>query len=285
MLKEQAFAKLNLTLGVLAKRPDGYHTLDSLMVSVSLFDELILEKDRGVAVTVEGAALPPENTMVKAARLYKEKTGRGAVIHCKKRIPSEAGMGGGSSDAAAVLRGMQKLYRMATEDELYEMALQVGADVPFCLKGGLCRCEGIGEILTPLPCPTLHFAVLKPARGVSTGQLFRALTLPRKRVQTVRAMELLATGKSEEAAPYMENALEEPAESLVPEISEARNGLISAGALAARMTGSGSAVFGLFKTREAAEAAVEKLGSAFPFAAYCHSVSSAKILNGGSIGV
>lgn len=272
MITEQAHAKLNLTLGVLYKRMDGYHALDSLMVTVSLADVVTVEKSREVTVLTEGAVLPPENTMTKAAALYKELTGCGALIRCRKRIPSEAGMGGGSADAAAVLRGMNRLYNMLPESELYALAPKIGADVPFCLHGGLCRCEGIGEILTPVPCPELHFAVARPEQGVSTAALFRALPMPRPRVDTLRAMELLSSGRTEEAAGYFENALEAPAEALVPEIGAIRETLLGCGALAARMTGSGSAVFGLFRTEDAARSAAETLGRQGHFAVYCRSV-------------
>ena len=272
MVQEKAYAKLNLTLGVLFKRTDGYHALDSLMVTLDLCDLVTVEKAKEVEVVTEGAVLPFENTMRKAAVLYKQLTGRGALIRCKKRLPSEAGMGGGSADAAAVLRALQKLYRMATEDEIDRIALQVGADVPFCIRGGLCRCEGVGEILTPVPCPEMHFCVVKPEQGVSTAALFRALPMPRPRVQTLRAMELLATGRIREAAPLFENALEAPAEARVPEISAVREALLKNGALAARMTGSGSAVFGLFETAEAARNAAELLGEQYPYVACCRSI-------------
>ena len=272
MIREKAYAKLNLTLGVLCKRADGYHALDSLMVTVDLCDLITLEKAKEVDVVTEGAVLPFENTMYKAAALYKQLTGKGALIRCKKRLPSEAGMGGGSADAAAVLRGMDRLYHMATEDELAEIALKVGADVPFCLRGGLCRCEGVGEILTPVPCPELHFCVVKPEEGVSTGALFRALPLPRPRVQTLRALELLSAGRTEEAAALFDNALEAPACALVPGIGEAREALLNCGALASRMTGSGSAVFGLFPDASSAETAAEALGERFPYVAVTKSV-------------
>lgn len=271
MVLEKAYAKLNLTLGVLYKRTDGYHALDSLMVTLDLCDIITVEKAKEIDVVTEGAVLPYENTMRRAAALYKNLTGCGAIIRCKKRLPSEAGMGGGSADAAAVLRALQRLYRMATEDELSRIALQVGADVPFCLRGGLCRCEGVGEILTPVPCPTMHFCVVKPEPGVSTGALFRALPMPRPRVQTLRAMELLAGGRVREAAPLFENALEAPAEVLVPEIGAIRAQLLENGALAARMTGSGSAVFGLFGEEAAARSAVEALGERYPYVACARS--------------
>ena len=270
-VEEKAYAKLNLTLGVLYKRMDGYHALDTLMQTVSLHDRITVSPAKTVEVRVTGAALPFENTMYKAARLYQAACGKGCLVTCEKRLPDQAGMGGGSADAAAVLRGLQRLHRMLTDRELKDIALQVGADVPFCLQGGLCRCEGVGEILTPIVGPSLHFAVVKPPMGVSTKALFQSLSLPRKRVQTVRCMARLGQGDIPGAAVYMENALEGPATELVPEIARIKSALLQQGALAAAMTGSGSAVFGLFDTEEKAKAAL----TGFPnenYSAYCHSV-------------
>ena len=180
-------------------------------------------------------------------------------------------MGGGSADAAAVLRGLQRLHRMLTDREIREIALAVGADVPFCLQGGLCRCEGVGEILTPVVGPSLHFAVVKPPRGVSTKALFQGLTLPRKRVETVRCLAMLGKNDLPGAAAYMENALEAPAIELVPEIGQIKAALLQRGALAACMTGSGSAVFGLFETEAQAQQALAGFPEAY-YTAVCHSV-------------
>ena len=269
--EEKAYAKLNLTLGVLFKRMDGYHALDTLMQTVSLHDRITVAPSKTVEVHVTGAELPYENTMYRAARLYQEASGKGALITCEKRLPSEAGMGGGSADAAAVLRGLQRLHRMLTDREIRKIALAVGADVPFCLQGGLCRCEGVGEILTPVVGPNLHFAVVKPPRGVSTKALFQSLSLPRQRVETVRCLSKLGQNDLRGAAQYMENALEAPAVALVPEIGEIKAALLDRGALAASMTGSGSAVFGLFETEAEARAALAGFPQAY-YTAYCHSI-------------
>ena len=270
-VEEKAYAKLNLCLGVLYKRMDGYHALDTLMQTVNLFDRITVAPSKTVEVHVTGAELPYENTMYRAAALYRQKCGKGALITCEKRLPSEAGMGGGSADAAAVLRGLQRLHRMLTDREIREIALAVGADMPFCLQGGLCRCEGVGEILTPVVGPTLHFAVVKPPRGVSTKALFQGLTLPRKRVETVRCLAMLGKNDISGAAAYMENALEAPAVELVPEIGQIKAALLEQGALTAAMTGSGSAVFGLFESEEKAQAAVTGFPETY-YTAVCHSV-------------
>ena len=271
LVEELALAKLNLTLGILYKRQDGYHAIDTVMQTVSLFDRVIIEKSRSVEVTVTGMTLPAENTMTKAAELYSRETGCGARIRCEKRIPMEAGLGGGSADAAAVLRGLQRLHRMCDDKTLNRIALAVGADVPFCLVGGTARCEGVGEIVTPFRSEMrLHFVLCKPERGVSTGALFRALPLPRPRVNTFEAMSALAKGDIDRLAVAMSNVLEPPAIELVPEIGELKEQLLDAGALAAQMSGSGSSVFGLFRSKEEAEAALERIDA--PFKQYVYSL-------------
>ena len=265
-VKQRAYAKLNLTLGVTGKRADGYHTLDSLMVTTSLFDEVTVTRDREIIVTATGMLLPYQNTLRNAAECYRALTGRGARIHVYKHIPAEAGLGGGSADAAAVLLAMQRLYGEAEPMQLYAMALKVGADVPFCLKGGLCRARGIGEVLDPLPMgKPLHLVIAKPERGVSTKALFTALQLPQPQPDTARAMAALSAGDANALAPLLFNALEESAVQLVPEIGELIDKLQSLGALGARMTGSGSAVFGIFADADGAKAAAEAMKAVCPF--------------------
>lgn len=256
MIQERACAKVNLTLGVTGRRSDGYHTLDSLMVTTDLCDDVTVTRCREVIVTCTGMFLPYRNTLRAAAERYRALTGRGARIHVYKRIPAEAGLGGGSADAAAVLRGMQRLYGEAEERDLYDIALRVGADVPFCLQGGLCRAQGVGEVLTPfrLGAP-LHLVLAKPAAGVSTRALFERLNLPQPLPDTARAMAALSCGDVRALGPLLCNALQAEAEALVPEIGTLRQRLLALGALGACMTGSGSAVFGLFETPEAAAAA------------------------------
>lgn len=267
-----AYAKLNLTLGVLGRRADGYHALDTLMQSVSLYDTVSADRASDIIVTAVGMRLPYDNTVRRAAERYCALACGGAHLRIIKRIPSQAGMGGGSADAAAALRCLDALYGRLDEETLYRIALCVGADVPFCLHGGLCRAEGVGEALTPLlAARKLHFLVVKPERGVSTGALFRALTLPRALPNTGAAMAALAAGDVPALGKLLQNALEPPAAALVPEIAAIKGTLLEAGALGASMTGSGSAVFGLFDTKENAEAALPAV-AAYPFARVCESV-------------
>jgi len=268
---ERAYAKINLTLGVLYKRNDGYHALDSLMQSIDLFDTVTVERARDIVVTSTGMVLPYDNTVRRAAERYRALTGRTAHFQVVKRIPAEAGLGGGSTDAAAALLGLQKLYGELDEADLFEIGASVGADVPFCMRGGTQRAEGIGEVLTPVRGMKLHLVVAKPGEGVSTKKLFSLLKLPRKMPDTTACVKALSDGDLSALGPLLYNALEQPAIELVPEIGCVKEALLSSGALAASMTGSGSAVFGVFATKQEAQAALPAL-EGFAFARVCESV-------------
>ncbi len=268
---ERAYAKINLTLGVLYKRSDGYHALDSIMQTINLHDSVTVERANDIVVTSTGMLLPYDNTLRRAAERYRALTGRGAHIRVVKRIPAEAGLGGGSADAAAALNGLQKLYGEVDETALFEIGASVGADVPFCMHGGTQRAEGIGDVLTPIRGMKLHLIVAKPSEGVSTKKLFSRLKLPRIMPDTTSALCALAQGDLNALCPLLFNALEEPAVELVPEIGRVKSALLSAGARAACMSGSGSAVFGIFDSKEAAEAALPALET-FAFACVCESI-------------
>ena len=282
----RAFAKINLTLEVLGERPDGYHELRTVMHSIGLSDTVTVTvepysgPDRYIRVRAS-EPLPFRNTARRAAEAYFEAADRlcpeltdglAVSIELQKGIPSEAGLGGASADGAAVLYAMEKLIGALGTDKLYEIAPAVGADVPFCLHGGTCRCEGVGEILTPFALGRrLWFVIAKPNEGVSTRELFSRLPLPRPRVQTMQAMAALGKGDLNALAPLVKNVLEPAAIELVPEIGVLKQKLLDAGALAAQMTGSGSAVFGLFESEEAANAALPAVSDA-AFSTVCYSL-------------
>ena len=268
---KRAYAKLNLTLGVLYKRADGYHALDSIMQTIDLFDTVTVERARDILVTSTGMLLPYDNTIRRAAELYRALTGRSAHIRVIKRIPAEAGLGGGSADAAATLNALQDLFGEVDEKTLVELAAKVGADVPFCLKGGTQRAEGIGEVLTPVRGMKLNLVVAKPAEGVSTKKLFSLLKLPRIMPETTAALAALAQGDLDALCPLLFNALEEPALELVPEIGRIKADLLALGAKAACMSGSGSAVFGVFADKAQAEDAAKKLSNV-AFSCACESI-------------
>lgn len=257
-----AAAKLNLTLDITGRRSDGYHLLDMIMQTVSVYDTLLLEPTQqpSIQLSCDRAGIPcgESNTVQKAANLFYQAAGiknKGIHIRMLKRIPDQAGMGGGSADAAAVLRAMNRFYQTSfSMEELCKIGLQVGADVPFCLRGGTLRAQGIGEILTPVPTmPGCCFVVCKPQISVSTAQAFaradqEGAAFPK---YTPNMLGALKTGSLRQIASSMGNSFEYALE--LPEIQQLKQSLLSLGALGACMTGSGSAVFGIFSSRSQAE--------------------------------
>lgn len=263
-------AKLNLTLAVTGVREDGYHTLDMVMQSVSLFERVTLKKSQGFWLTLPGSPVPANeaNTACKAAELFFRETGllAGVKITVQKRVPVRAGMAGGSADAAAVLVGLNELYgaRLSVR-ELCALGARVGADVPFCILGGTARVTGIGDELRRLPdCPPCWFTVCMPAAGVSTPRAFARYDAQGTDVQpdSGAAEEALRQGDLAALCGEMKNALELSSESTQTRpLCEA---LRAQGALAALMTGSGAAVFGVFRAERAARAAMEQLRGQCP---------------------
>lgn len=282
----KAYAKINLLLDVLYKRPDGYHELEGIMQSVSICDDVTVERAEGVIVECD-AELPYMNTCRRAAELFLEGSGCGARITVKKRIPSEAGLGGASADGAAVLRGLNELFRGApferSEEELYSLGLKVGADVPFCLMGGCAVVRGVGEKLDPIRGMTLPLLIVRGPRGVSTGKLFASLGVGAEKTSRIGSGALenaLAAIEDRDAAALagcLENALQPKAAELAPEIAEYVERMKRHGALGACMTGSGAAVFGIFSD-EAAAAEAEKAFSDCDFSRVCSSLPHPRAL-------
>lgn len=264
---EKAYAKVNLTLAVGEKRLDGYHEVVSVMQRVSLCDTLTAERmASGISLTCSDPALPAgeENLAHRAASLFFRETGiaGGAALTLEKRIPSQAGLGGGSSDAASALLALRKLYAPALSDtELETMAAALGSDVPFFIRGGTQLATGRGEVLSPLPPLTDGwFVIVKPTESFSTPAMYRRLDeLPPACTPPLPPLQ----GGLPALAAGLFNRFEAaiPAGSTVWDI-KAR--LAAYGALASLLSGSGSAVFGLFDTETAARAAVEALRPAWP---------------------
>lgn len=268
-----AYAKLNLTLDILGKRPDGYHELRMIMQTVSLHDDVTvtLTDGTGVVCRVAGAELPCDerNLAVKAANAFCEALDHhgGIDIALTKRIPSEAGMAGGSADAAAVLRALRDLIAPTLTDErLEEIGARVGSDVPFCVRGGTQLAEGRGERLTALRnAPRLYAAVCKPDFPISTPALFQrsdrvALT---DRPDTAALLAALEAGDAAALCAKVKNVFEQ----VLPDeqrarIEDIKRALLASGAECAAMTGSGSAVFGLFREEDACRTVCEVLRSA-----------------------
>lgn len=260
---ETARAKVNLTLPVLGKRPDGYHEVDTVMHSITLADTVELARAGGISLEIQGEApAGPDNLMWRAAALFMEETGTpGAAMRLVKRLPSEAGLGGGSADAAAVLRGLDRLYgtRLGWE-ALCRMASRLGADVPFCIAGGCARCRGIGDVLTPLPpWPGLSLLIVKPDVSVSTAAAYgeidrRAIAGP----DTSDAMEAALRARDRAAlAAALANTFEAALFPAVPALAAAASELRAFGA-PVLMSGSGSAFFLLIEgpARDEAAAAI-----------------------------
>lgn len=263
-LFEKAYAKLNLTLDVLGQRPDGYHDLQMIMHSVSLCDDVSVRITEQGPWRVHGSdsAMPcdDKNLAWKAAKAYFEGTNLtpGVEIFIEKRIPSGAGMAGGSSDAAAVLRALNRHFALYDDAQLAQRALQVGSDVPYCLVGGCMVAEGRGEILTEIfKLPDCFVVIAKPDVSISTPQLFRAIDSHEitKHPNLDAICAALAFGDLRETANELFNVFEPLAQEQHPEIAEILH-ILRSYALGAIMTGTGSACFGLFAERERAEAAL-----------------------------
>ncbi len=234
-------AKLNLFLHITGRRADGYHLLQSVFMLIDWHDTLHFEVRSDGKITREdlAAALPPDDLILRAARALQSASAcpMGAHIGIDKRIPAQAGMGGGSSDAASTLLALNRLwnlnYSLAT---LGAMGLALGADVPFFLGGHNAWTEGVGEMLTPIELPRSHFLVVKPQQGLETGQIFSAPDL--KRDSEAATM----SGFAADAFGFGRNDLQSVAQRLCPGVTQALDWLAMQG-LDGRMTGSGSAVF------------------------------------------
>lgn len=271
MIEETACAKINLTLSVGEKRSDGYHTIDSIMHSISLCDDITLERAEDISLTIVEGRAPSgkENLMVKAAELFLREKGisGGVRMTLAKHIPSEAGMGGGSSDAAAVLRGLARLYGTGDGLEtLAAMGASLGADVPFCVRGGACRCEGIGEVLVPLtPWPGLPLLIVQPETSVSTGEAYRLLDGRDKRPKdrTEESMKALADRNRQELYESLSNDFED---ALFPknEVLEETSSILHSLGRPTLMTGSGSAFFLFPKDRKEGKALAEDIKKSYP---------------------
>ena len=266
-METTAYAKLNLSLDILRRRDDGYHDLQMVMVSIDLTDTLTLTPGEG-AMSTNLSFLPADgnNLAQKAASAFRSATGQGEAldIHIDKHIPVCAGMAGGSSDAAAVLRAMNERYHTGLSPlELAKIGEQVGSDVPYCVVGGTALVEGRGERVTPIsPLPPCYIVVCKPPFPISTPQLFARVDTRKivRRPDTQGLIAALGRGDLPDAARRMYNVFEDVLEPRRrAQIDAIKAQLIDCGALGASMTGSGPTVFGLFLDESAARRAVQAL--------------------------
>lgn len=256
-----SYAKINLTLDVLRKREDGYHELKMIMHTVSLFDSINIRKsENGIFLKTNLKYLPTDkrNIAYAAAELFLEKSGitDGVTINIKKTIPVAAGLAGGSSNAAAVLVGLNQMYDgIFTEDELCKMGEELGSDVPFCIAGGCALCEGRGEILTPLPdLSSTTFLIAKPPVRVSTADVYSNLKADKlsEHPDTDGVINAIGRGDKEAVAVRMFNVLETVTAAQHPEIKRMKQEMIDLGATGSVMSGSGPTVIGLFKDKKLA---------------------------------
>ena len=275
-ITEKAYAKLNISLDVSKAREDGYHDMIMVMQTVSLCDELSITLDQTGVVRAEADLryIPRDdrNLAVKAAKLYFAKTARegtGAVIRMKKRIPVGAGMAGGSSDAAAVIRALSCNFgQELKKDEMMALAEQTGSDVAFCVLGGTALAEGRGEILTPLrDMPDCTIVICKPDYSISTPELFRAIDREKLRVHpdTAGILEAIREGNLAQICRRMYNVFEDVPDRRMKIIGGIKTKLINKGAEGAVMTGTGSAVFGIFTDENTAKKACSAMAKEVPF--------------------
>lgn len=269
----KAYAKINLTLDVLGKRADGYHEIKMVMQTVSLYDTVTVElleneNDSGKIYAETNLPFLPtggDNLACRAAELFFAETGLnyGAKITLEKHIPVGAGLAGGSSDCAVVLKALNKLCDSGLSmHKLCSMGVRLGADVPYCLLGGTRLAEGIGERLSPLPrMPRCSVLLVKPAFSISTKSVYEKIDSisDYRRPDTERVIDGLYSSRLEEIAAGMGNVLEEVSVSDYPVLDEVKLQLLSLGAEAAQMSGSGPTVFGLFSDISKAREAKNKL--------------------------
>ena len=281
----KASAKINLLLDVVGKRNDGYHYIKSVFQSVGIFDIVtVTETSKGIRITADKPGIPCDMTNIayKAALLFMEYTGIecGVDIHIEKNIPSQAGLGGGSSDGAAVLFAMNEMFgtRM-TISELAEIGGRISADTAFFIFGGTAFVEGIGEIINPIrSLAPFHLVIAKGKAGISTPEAY-------SRIDTLETIEHPKMGKLLKAidkgnflkkCELCENVFELVTET--KDVFDLKNHLEGAGAKKALMSGSGSAVFGIFEHKKDADKCVEELRKYYYYAEYCEAVSQSLMI-------
>ena len=258
-IQMKALAKVNLGLDVIRRREDGYHEVKMIMQTVRLYDRIILEKtQQGISMETNLSFLPvnEQNIAYRAAKMLMDEFHIQSGLHIKidKHIPVAAGMAGGSTDGAAVLYGVNKIFELGlTKRQLMERGVKLGADVPYCIMRGTVLSEGIGEILTPVPSlPDCHILIAKPPVSVSTKHVYENLKLDKieKHPDIDGMVEALRMEELHGVTQRMENVLETVTIPEHPEIQQIKDLMIKEGALNALMSGSGPTVFGIFDDRE-----------------------------------
>lgn len=259
----KAYAKINLSLDVLGTLANGYHEVKMIMQSIGLFDKVNIKKNKSGSIKVKTnlSYLPvgPDNLVYKAARLMCDEFGikDGIFIDLYKYIPVSAGMAGGSTDAAAVLKGMNIMYELGqSDDELMRLGLRLGADVPYCIMGGTALAEGIGEKLTPLDdCPEFYLVIGKPAVSVSTKYVYDNLVLDDTTIHpdTEGIIDALMKKDVTLISEKLCNVLESVTVNRHPEIGRIKETMLEHGAEGSLMSGSGPTVYGIFIDKDKAK--------------------------------
>ena len=271
-MKVKAYAKINLTLDITGKRKDGYHLLRMIMQNVDVYDEIEIEKiQSGIIIEADKNYIPTDerNLAYKAAKIFMDEfnISEGVKIKITKNIPVAAGMAGGSTDAAAVLKAMQDLFEInVSESKLMEVGLKLGADIPFCLKGGTALCEGIGEIITPLkPFKDHMLVIVKPNFGLSTKDVYKDIDIQKifKHPKTEEVIQAIEENDVAFVSENLMNVLENVSLKKHKILREIKNIMLNQGALGALMTGSGPTIFGIFEDEGKAEKTYEYFESRY----------------------
>ncbi len=268
MITLNAHAKINLSLDVLNKRDDGYHNLKMIMQTLQLHDIITIQEiESGIEIECEAPYVPTSNSNIayKAAEKVIQEYGLNAGVRIKieKKIPVAAGLAGGSTDAAAVLKGMNELFGIGLDQQrLMDIGKTIGADVPYCIVGGTALAEGIGEIITPLPkMEAIPVILIKPRFGVSTASVFKSLQLDKipYRPKTDMLIDALEKRDIKFIGENLCNVLESVTVERYPLIDKIKKDLITKGSIGSIMSGSGPTVFGLFEDDETAKKAYSKI--------------------------
>ncbi|MCQ4936128.1 4-(cytidine 5'-diphospho)-2-C-methyl-D-erythritol kinase [Anaerotignum propionicum] len=273
-IRLRARAKINLTLDVTGKRDDGYHLIESIMQTVSLYDGIYMKRIQKNEIILKSnlSWLPTDNRNLayRAAELMKAKFGikEGVFIEIDKRIPVAAGLAGGSADCAAVLVGMNRLFDLGLSmKELESLAFLLGSDIPYCVQRGTVVSEGVGEILTPVkcPCPMCYVVLAKLPVSVSTATVYRGLDWQsvQNHPDTKGMIQAMAEADITKMGQLLGNVLETVTIPMHPQIAQLKEELVQLGAEGALMSGSGPTVFGLFKEEEIAKKAASTIRKKF----------------------
>lgn len=265
-MKERAYAKINLCLDVVGKREDGYHDLKMIMVPINFYDVLEMEFAPDTTLELNRDYLPinDKNTIIKAIHIMQEKYNITEEFCCRleKHIPTRAGLAGGSADAAAAIRMINRMCNLhLTKDEMIAVGKEVGADVPFCILNRPAFVEGIGEKITTFSCsPDFYLLLIKPRKGVSTAEAFHIVDEQEGIHPDCKAMqEALEYNDYDDIISSLGNSMENAAMTLVPEIRKAKQDLLDLGFDGVLMSGSGSTVFGITKDVELLDRSIDIL--------------------------